>query len=266
MKCRMHVLAASFAIIASIGIGPASAGGLLGGLKDTVNNVTDTVTDTVDKVTDTVGDLTGTGGEGGGTNVGGLLSLNDDGDDALINLDVGGDNLVTAGVGGSVKAGVKTDGLLGGTTVTLDLLGLGLDVTLDLGLVDPTDPNNPNNPNNPNGPVLVGSLGGGQTFKITCAVNNTRQLLQVAANGKITAAEIKAWQRYANVQVIPIKLCPAAKKQVAQILARSQKVNLLRRAVMADALISASLGRTRYDVNDVVAVQRQKAQLVVYVY
>ena len=263
MKCRMHVLAASFAIIASIGMGPASAGGLLGGIKDTVDKVTDTVTDTVDTVSDTVGDLTGTSGEGGGTNVGNILSLNDDGDDALINLDVGGDSLATAAVGGSnplVKAGVS------GTTVTLDLLGLGLDVTLDLGLVDSTDPNDPNNPNNPGGPILVGSLGGGQTFTITCAVNNTRQLLQVAANGKITAAEIKAWQRYANVQVIPIKLCPAAKKQVAQILARSQKVNLLRRAVMADALISASLGRTKYDVNDVVAVQRQKAQLVVYVY
>jgi hypothetical protein len=219
------------------------AGGVLGGLKDTVNNVTDTVTNTVDTVTNTVGDVVGgvadTGG--GGTTVGGVLSVG------------GGNNLLTAGVGG-VKAGVSKNGLL------LNLLGLDLDVPLDLGLLDPTDPNDPN------GPILVGSLGGGNTFMITCAVNNTRQLLQVAAQGKITAAEIKAWQRFANVQVVPIKLCPAAKKQVAQILARSQKVNLLRRAVVADALISASLSRTRYDANDVVAVQRKAGQLVVYVY
>lgn len=276
MKGKVHVLLASVFIVAGFGVAsPAAAGGLLGGLKDTVssvtNTVTDTVTDTVDTVSTTVGDLTGTTGSGGtGTNVGDIVSLNDDGDDALVNVDVGGDgNVLSAAVGGSnplVKAGISTTGV-----ISLDLLGLGLDVDLDLDLVDPgtggpSNPENPNNPNNPNGPILVGSLGGGATFQITCAVNNTRQLLQVAANGKITAAEIKAWQRFANVQIMPIKLCPAAKKQVAQILARSQKVNLLRRAVMQDQLIMASLSRTRYDAGDVVAVQRQKGQLVVYVY
>lgn len=270
MKCRMHIFAASFAVIASVAAVPAEAGGLLGGIKDTVNNVTDTVTDTVDTVSDTIGDVTSTGGSGQGTNIGNILSLNDPDDNSLVNMDVGGGaNLLTAGVGGVAKAGIKTNGLLNGTSVTLDLLGLGLDVALDLSLVDPSGPNTPNDPNipnNPNGPILVGSLGGGNTFMITCAVNNTRQLLQVAANGKITAAEIKAWQRFASVQVIPIKLCPAAKKQVGQILMRSQKIELLRRAVAADQLIMATLSRTRYDVKDVVAVQRQKGQLVVYVY
>lgn len=274
MKGKVHVLLASVVIVAGFGVASSTiAGGLLGGLKDTVSNVTETVTntvtDTVDTVTDTVSDVTGTAGIGGtGTDVGGVVALNEDGSDAVLGLGVGSDGL-SAAIGGSnplVKASLSSGGVL-----VLDLLGLGLDVDLDLGIVNPdtggpSNPENPNNPNNPNGPILVGSLGGGATFQITCAVNNTRQLLQVAANGKITAAEIKAWQRFANVQIMPIKLCPAAKKQVAQILARSQKVKLLQRAVMQDQLIMASLSRTKYDAGDVVAVQRQKGQLVVYVY
>ena len=80
------------------------------------------------------------------------------------------------------------------------------------------------------------------------------------------AAEIKAWQRSANVQIVPIKLCPLAKKQVAAILGKSQKMNLLQRAVMGDSLIMASLSRTSYRPGEVVAVQRKGGQLVVYVY
>ena len=274
MNGNVRLLLASFAIVAGVGVaGSAVAGGLLGGLKDTVSGVTETVKETVNTVTDTVGGVTGGGTGGGGTNVLGVVSVNDDDNDALVNLDTGdGDTILNAAVGAGddplVNANVSSKGLLDSTTITLDLLGLGLDVDLDLGILNPgsDDPNNPNNPNNPNRPVLVGSLGGGATFKITCAVNNTRQLLQVAANGKITAAEIKAWQRFASVQIVPIKLCPAAKTQVAKILARSKKVNLLQRAVMQDQLIMASLSRTKYDARDVVAVQRQKGQLVVYVY
>ncbi len=260
MKGRVHVLLASIAIVAGLGAGPVMAGGLLGGVKDTLNSVTGAVTSTVDTVSTTVGNI---------------VSVNDEGNDALLDLEVGGStNVVTAVVGGAdplAKGSVSTTGVLANTVVTLDLLGLGLDVGLDLDLVtpgggDPANPNNPTDPNNPRGPILVGSLGGGDTFQITCAVNNTRQLLQVAANGKVTAAEVKAWQRFANVQIVPIKLCPAAKSQVAKILVRSKKINLLQRAVLQDQLIMASLSRTRYDAGDVVAVQRQQEQLVVYVY
>ena len=150
--------------------------------------------------------------------------------------------------------------------MSLDLDGLGL-VDLEIGISDPTNPNGPQNPNNPNNPVLVGSLGGGGgTFTVTCAVNNAKTLLQVAANGKVTAAEVKAWQRAANVQIIPVELCPQAKSQIAKLFARSKKILLLQRAVTTDNLIMASLSRTRYDAKDVAAVQRRGGQLVVYVY
>ncbi len=286
MRSNVFAALATFTIVAGMNVAPVNAGGLLGGLTDTVGGVVGGVTDTVGGVVGGVtGGLTGgggggggAGGGGGGTNVGGLLSLNDSGNNALVNLDIGGgnNNVLNAAVGkGSnplVNANVSSTGLLNSTSVTLDLAGLGLDVTIDLGILDPNNPNNPGGPKNPGGPnnpgrvVLVGSLGGGGTFVINCTVNNTRQLLQVAAAGKISGAEIKAWMRAANVQVVPIKLCPAAKKQVAALLAKSQKINLLRRAVMSDALITASLGRTSYDAGDVVAVQRKGGQLVVYVY
>jgi len=272
MRSNIFAALATFTIVAGMSVAPAGAGGLLGGITETVGGVVGGVTETVGGV---VGGVTGGGGAGGGGGggAGGLLSLNDADNDALVNLDIGGgnNNVLNAAVGKGnnplVNANVSTTGLLKSTTVTLDLAGLGLDLTIDLGILDPDNPLNPNNPNNPNGrPVLVGSLGGGGTFVINCTVNNTRQLLQVAAAGKISGAEIKAWMRAANVQVVPIKLCPAAKKQVAALLAKSQKINLLRRAVMSDALITASLGRTSYDANDVVAVQRKGGQLVVYVY
>jgi hypothetical protein len=258
MRGNIFAVLATFAVVAGMSAAPVSAIDL-GGLGDTVNNVTNTVTETLGDTVDTV--------TGGGTDVGGVVSLNDDDDGALVNLDVGNDgtngNILNATVGGG-NVNVSSNGLLSNTSVSLDLAGLGLDLDIDLGILDP---NNPGGPGGPGGrPVLVGSLGGGGTFVINCTVNNTRQLLQVAAAGKVSGAEIKAWMRAANVQVVPIKLCPAAKKQVAALLAKSKKINLLRRAVMSDALITASLGRTSYDANDVIAVQRKGGQLVVYVY
>ena len=255
MKREILTVAVATLMVIAAGVTPATAAGLLGGITDTV---TDTVSDVTDTVTDTVGDLTGGGGGDS------LVSINNGDTDGLVDVDLlNGDEEVLSASAGGVKASVTSAGLLSNTVISLDLAGLGLDLTVDIGT---PGPGGPNPGRGDDGVILVGSLGGGGTFVVNCAVNNTRQLLQIAAQGKITASEIGAWQRSANVQVIPIKLCPAAKKQIAKILAKSQKINLLRRAVMADALITASLGRPRYDAGDVVAVQRRSGQLVVYVY
>ena len=58
---RSNVVAAftAFLMVSGMGVAPVSAGGLLGGLVDTV-------TDTVDTVTETVGGVTGGGGGGVG--------------------------------------------------------------------------------------------------------------------------------------------------------------------------------------------------------
>jgi hypothetical protein len=261
MKRNIAIFAAAM-LFMSYGAAPVVAGGLVkglvGGVKDTVSSVSDTVSSTVSGVT----------GGGGGSGSGGLLSLNDDNNDALLNVDLlNGDNQVLNAAVGSgsdplLNANVSSSGLLSETTVSLSLGGLGLDLSVDLGV---PGPGGPTPGAGSDGRILVGSLGGAG-FVVTCAVNNARYLLQVAANGKISAAEIRAWQRFANVQIVPIKLCPPAKKQVGAILGKSQKINLLRRAVMSDNLIMASLSRTRYKATDVVAVERKSGQLVVYVY
>lgn len=257
MKRNIVIFAAAM-LIMSYGAAPAVASGLL---KSVVGGVTDTVSGVTDTVSGTVNSVTGSGG-------GGLISLNDDNNDALLNVDLlNGDNQVLNAAVGSgsdplLNANVSSSGLLSGTTVSLDLGGLGLDLSVDFGV---PGPGGPTPGAGSDGRILVGSLGGAG-FVITCAVNNARYLLQVAARGKISAAEIRAWQRSANVQIVPIKLCPPAKKQVGAILGKSQKINLLRRAVMSDNLIMASLSRTRYKAGDVVAVERKSGQLVVYVY
>ena len=100
----------------------------------------------------------------------------------------------------------------------------------------------------------------------TCVGADGRQVLQIAGRQRVTNSAISGWQRASNVQVVPIRLCPNVKRQVAAALSGSSKVNMLRRAANADALINASLNRTRYNAGDVFAVQRSGSQLTVFVY
>ena len=265
MKTNFGAIALAALFAVSLSTVPASAG-LLNNLNNTVDKVVDkvvdTVDDTVDTVTDTVDDTVGTDTS---SVVDKVVTINDP-NTGLVNLDTDNGTVVTAtvGAGGSPLVEAKVGGLTGANTVSINLGGLGFDLVIDIGTPNPNNPNAPSNPGG--GPILVGSLGGGATFVVTCAVDNAKTLLQVAAQGKVTASELRAWQRAANVQVIPIALCPDARAIIAQLLGKSPKIQLLQRAVTMDNLIMASLSRTKYDANDVVAVQRRSGQLVVYVY
>lgn len=241
MRSKIRTLLATAFIVTGLGMMPASAAGILGGVL------------------------------GGGD--GGVISVDEGeaGNDSLVNVGVGGgnNNVLDVNLGANdplananVSAGLTDSGLVASTSVTLDLGGLGLDLDIDIGIPGPGGVGGPGG----GGYVLVGSLGGGGSFVIKCSVNDARNLLQVAANGKISNAELKAWARATNVQIIPTKLCPTAKRQVAQIFARSGKVNTLQSAVANDALIMATLSRSGYSASDVVAVQRRNAQLMVYVF
>jgi hypothetical protein len=264
---RRNIAVIMIAAVFAVGVSAAPVNaGLLKKLGDTVDKtvdkVVDTVDDTVDGVTNTVDDVAGTD-----TNdlVNDVVTINDTGNTGLVNLDTTGETNVlsaTVGPGGNPLVDARIGGLNGRNSISINLGGLGIDLVIDIGI--PSDPNGPTNPDG--GPILVGSIGGAGTFVVTCAVDNAKTLLQVAAQGKVTGAEIKAWQRAANVQIMPIALCPDAKMQISQVLAKSQKILLLRRAVMSDNLIMASLSRTKYGPEDVVAVQRRSGQLVVYVY
>ncbi|MGV3489896.1 MAG: hypothetical protein ACO1OG_01115 [Devosia sp.] len=267
MKLNIVAVAIAAVFAVSMSAMPANAGLLkkLGDTVDkTVNGVVDTVDDVVDTVTDTVDDTTGLDT---GDLVDNVVTINDTGNDGLVNLDTTGNNNVltaTVGPGGKPLVDARIGLLNGPNSISINLGDLGIDLVIDIGIPDPNDPDAPVNP--PEGRILVGSIDGANSFVVTCAVDNAKTLLQVAAQGKVTGAEVKAWQRASAVQVVPIALCPDAKMQISQVLAKSQKIQLLRRAVMSDNLIMASLGRTKYGAEDVVAVQRKSGALVVYVY
>ena len=194
--------------------------------------------------------VTGGNGQGGLLNSGGLLG--------------------TGLLDGDDDGGVAGSGLLGSSlTAGIDLGGLGLDLTVPgLGgiLGGGAGGGGGGNGNGNGGPgvgggILVGSLD--NSVQVACSLEDGRKVLQIASQAQLNPA---SWARAANVQIVPIKLCPQARGQVAQIFNASDKIQRLQGAAARDALITASLSRTRYDVGDVFAVEATGGRLTVYVY
>lgn len=75
-----------------------------------------------------------------------------------------------------------------------------------------------------------------------------------------------AWQSASNVEVQRVQMCPEVAAAVRSELRSSDFGQQLASAVVSDALINASLSRTQYDANDVLAVRHSGSQLVVFVY
>lgn len=190
--------------------------------------------------------VSGGNGQGGLLNNGGLLGT------GLLGDDDGG--VLGSGIlGSNLTAGINLGGL------SLDLTIPGLDDLLGGGGGD--GGNGPGNGNGNNGGrTLVGSVG---EFQVSCSLDDGRRVLQLASQASVNP---RTWSRAANVQIVPIRLCPQARGQVAQIFRASGKIQQLRSAVAADALIVASLNRSRYDIGDVFAVEAQGGSLTVYVY
>jgi hypothetical protein len=91
-------------------------------------------------------------------------------------------------------------------------------------------------------------------------------VLKIAASGNYSSHSIAAWKRYANVRIVPIRLCANTKAEVRRLFRHSSTIAVLQNAVYGDPLITASLQRSRYDVGDVFAVETRGGQLTVYVY
>lgn len=75
-----------------------------------------------------------------------------------------------------------------------------------------------------------------------------------------------SWSRASGVKVQPIGVCGDVKAWLNAQLGSSNLGASLRQAVQSDALISASLGRTQYGPDRVLAVKQSGSQLIVYVY
>lgn len=180
---------------------------------------------------------------------------------------LGGQNGLTAGLN---LGGLGLGGLTGGNDLTLNIGGGGAGGSGGSGGTGGTGGPGP-------GVVVPGGGGGGLAgggsrvadlgnSGAACSLPEGRQVLQTAANAKVSNSAIARWQRAYNVQVVPVKLCASTRSQVAKILNQSGKINMLQNAAASDALISTSLSRSRYDANDVFAVESHNGQLVVYVF
>ncbi|MDB5614256.1 MAG: hypothetical protein JWQ22_1909 [Devosia sp.] len=75
-----------------------------------------------------------------------------------------------------------------------------------------------------------------------------------------------SWSRASGVKVQPIGVCADVKAWLAAQLNGSNLGAALRSAVQSDSLVSASLSRTKYGPDRVLAVKQSGSQLIVYVY
>lgn len=234
-----NALGLVFGVVGLMAIGPVQAAGLLGGLLNGDSGVADVQSGPAGSSS-----LVNVGLGNGGSNSGNILDVKLGGNQELLS---GGVSLGSGSSGTSLSAG----------------LGLNLD-GLDLGLGGTGG----NGGSGGGTVILVGTGGGGGGFGSPgqCSLDMGQQVLQLAANGKVSRSVIAGWQQAANVQVVPVKLCATTRQQVARILGASSKVQLLQGAAAADVLISASLSRTRYDAGDVFAIERRGDSLTVYVF
>lgn len=219
----------------------------------------------------------------GDGNSGALVTLNQGsaGSSGAVNLGLGGGggNVLDANVGGSgggsslANANVSLGGAsglvdvganVGGGLVTanVNVGGGGGLIGVDIGIGGPRT----GGPGGPGGPVLLGG-GGGSSFSTAAPVNvacvsaTSSQLLQI-----FEGTRTSGWNRASNIQLVPIKLCPDIRGQLAAYLAASRKYSAMVYAVAGDPLINAALSRTRYQPGHVLGVVRNGNQLVVYVF
>jgi hypothetical protein len=204
------------------------------------------------------------------------------GGSGLVNLGVGGDDLVDLNVGdGSTASATIGRGRSGGLGADVNLLngtataGLGVGgdnlIDLDVGIGNGgsgtggtggtgSGGNGGNGGIGGAGGVIAGSGGGDGGFPICNGFSNAelQRLLQ--------STRIQGWDRASGVNVQRVPLCPEQREWLAAQLPASSLGQQLRAAVSSDALISASLSRTSYGADRVLAVQRNGSQLTVYVF
>lgn len=204
------------------------------------------------------------GGSGGGLGVNAAV-LNDV---VTANVNAGGNNGllgVDAGLlGGAIGANV---GLGGGNL---------LDVNVNIGLGGPGAPGVPGAPgrnaaNGANGASNNGTNGNNGINGVGSRSNNLASACDGMPANQVTRLMNStrfdsSWMRASGVKVQPIGVCGDVKAWLNAQLGGSNLGAALRHAVQSDPLISASLGRTNYGAEDVLAVKQSGSQLIVYVY
>lgn len=191
-----------------------------------------------------------------------VSSSSDDGTSATVATDALG------GAEGSLTL-LGPDGLVTGG---IDAVGVEVDLGIDAGLV-PGGPGVPGAPGSSGDPGASGASGG--TFGIggpsgfaslspadlACMGPDAARLLQIAQQ----SAPVEQWQRASNVRIVRIDVCPEARNKLLSAMRSSGLGSILWSAAARDTLIAASLSRTSYGAENVLAVQQTGNELTVYV-
>lgn len=197
----------------------------------------------------------------------------------LVNVGLGGDQVLDAQIGGSSNIASATVGSGGGNLLDADVgllngtLGVGatvgggnlanVGVTIGGGGGGGTVPGNNGGNGVVNGrgvPVL--SASGNGNAAAACSGTSPRQVERLIQGTQIGGS----WQRASNVEIQRVDMCPEMQTWLAASLANSGLGNSLRSAINSDSLLSASIDRSSYNSNRVFAVHQRGNQLTVFVY
>lgn len=95
----------------------------------------------------------------------------------------------------------------------------------------------------------------------SCAGMSSSQLISL-----FESTRVRGWNRASDVRLVPIRVCPELRRQVAQWLANNRDYHRMIGAVASDALINAALSRSRYQPGHVLGVQHSGNSLTVFVF
>ncbi len=103
-------------------------------------------------------------------------------------------------------------------------------------------------------------------WSAACRKADLSAIAALLQNRGYSARTLYSWRRAANVQLVPIKMCAQLKAGIRRAAANNGTIRSVQTLAASDPLISASLGRTRYGVANVLGVDQSNGMLSVYVY
>jgi hypothetical protein len=216
-------------------------------------------------VTASIGGLLGTGG--GNTNAN--VTIGNGGTGLLDDLFGAG-----AGAGGDTSTTIDLGSL--GTGGLLDLFGPGADPGTGSGAGSggPGSGSGTGGTGAGSGIGEPGTIGGTSGVRVAsidpsasaaCFTPDAQQISTLLNRHSYSAETTASWGSISAVQVIEIGLCDPARAQISQMAAASGNYAMLQDFIDGQAAIRAGLSKSGHTLGDVVAVDRNGNQLIVYV-
>lgn len=202
------------------------------------------------------------------------LGSGDAGKSGLVNLGLGGDQILDLNVGsGDLATATVGSGGSGGLGANVGLLnnnarigiGLGGDDLLDVDIGIGNGGGGGNGGLNPGNGVLplpgrsVASNGGSD---VVCQGVSGRELENLILGTRID----DTWRRARAVDVRRVNICPEHRAWLAAALRQTGLNRTLQTAIASDALLAATLSRTSHSADRVFAVRNDGSRLTVFVY